>query len=648
MEEEVRIRLQGIDCMECAYRIEESLKKSGFDVSFNVAKSEISVRKKDLEAVRKIIKEVEPEVEFVEDFEGAEEGISRKRVLAIIASLILFSSAFLINYFTPERLLSATLFVSSYLMVGWDVIIRAFRNVVRGRPFDENFLLTLATLGAFIIGEYPEATAVMLFYNVGDFLQGVALNRSRNAIKAILSIKADYANLKVGDGIVKVNPEEVKVGGIIIVRLGEKIPLDGKVISGRSLLDTSALTGESMPLEVKEGDTVLSGMVNLRGLLKVKVEKEYKESTVSKILELIESAASRKARTERFISRFSRYYTPVVILLSLSISLLPPLMFGGDFVEWVYRGLILLVISCPCALVLSIPLTYFGALGRSAREGILVKGSNFLDSLSRLSVIALDKTGTLTEGRFKVVEVVPKNGFSEEDVLRYAAIAESQSNHPLAKAIRNAYLVSSEDVVEDYQEVPGHGVFARIGDDFVMVGNDRMLHTQNVPHDLCEVEGTVAHVVVNGKYAGYIVVSDEIKEGVAEALKDVKSLGVKRLVMLTGDNKYMAKRIAEELNIDDYYADLLPDDKIRVIEELMESEGKEGVVAFVGDGVNDAPVIARADVGIAMGALDSDAAIEIADVVIADDKLTKVPKVIRIARKTKKILWENISLTLGG
>ncbi|MHA1596580.1 MAG: heavy metal translocating P-type ATPase [Candidatus Asgardarchaeia archaeon] len=473
------------------------------------------------------------------------------------------------------------------------------------------------------------------------------MNRSRNAIKAILSIKADYANLKVGDEIVKVNPEEVKVGDIIIVRPGEKIPLDGKVISGRSLLDTSALTGESMPLEVREGDTVLSGMVNLRGLLKVKVEKEYKESTVSKILELIESAASRKAKTERFISRFSYYYTPAVILISLSISLLPPLMFGGDFVEWVYRGLVLLVISCPCALVLSIPLTYFGALGRSAREGILVKGSNFLDSLSRLSVIALDKTGTITEGRFKVVEVVPKNGFSEGDVLRYAAIAESQSNHPLAKAIRNAYLVSSEDVVEDYQEVPGHGVFARIGGDFVMVGNDRMLHSQNVPHDLCEVEGTVAHVVVNGRYAGYIVVSDEIREGVVEALRDVKSLGVKKVVMLTGDNKYMAERIAKRLGIDDYYADLLPEDKVRVVEELMEFEEGGKVVAFVGDGVNDAPVIARADVGIAMGALGSDAAIETADVVIADDKLTKVPKAIRIARKTKRILWENISLTLG-
>ena len=445
--------------------------------------------------------------------------------------------------------------------------------------------------------------------------------------------------------IVKVKSEELKVGDIIIIKPGEKVPIDGIVVEGTSTLDTSALTGESIPRTVKEGEEILSGMMNLSGLLTVRVSKELKESTVSKILELVESASSRKAKTERFITRFARYYTPVVISVATFIAVIPPLLTGDPFSMWLYRALVILVISCPCALVLSIPLGYFSGIGKSARRGILVEGSNYPDILGSATIVAFDKTGTLTKGVFKVAEVVPRNGFTKNEIIELAALAEIYSNHPIAKAIREAYgREISENRVNAYEELAGHGVKASIDGSEVMVGNDRLLHRFDIEHDTCHVRGTVAHVVVNRKYAGYIVISDEVKEDSLEAIKELKRLGMKKIAMVTGDSKDVTGEVAKQPGIDDFYAELLPDDKVKIVEKLM--MGNEKVI-FVGDGINDAPVLARADVGVAMGALGSDAAIETADVVIMDDKPSKLPEGIKISRKTRRIIWQNVILALG-
>ncbi|AEH24585.1 heavy metal translocating P-type ATPase [Pyrococcus yayanosii] len=649
-----KLKLEGLDCASCAYEIEEALKKEGFEFALVNFTTKEAIIEGDVEKAKEIIKKVEPDVEVVEEHgigshgHGHEHGeISRKTVYQIGVSLALFAIGIVMRYYYGiDDAFVFGIFLASYVISGWRVLRSAVVNSLHGNVFDENFLITIATIGAFLIREYPEGVAVMLFYVVGEFFQDLAVDRSRRSIKALLALKAEYANLLRDGDVVRVKPEELKVGDVIIIKPGERVPVDGVIIEGESTVDTSALTGESVPRTVKEGEEILSGMVNLSGVLKVQVTKELSESTISRILELVENASARKAKTEKFITRFAHYYTPAVVGISALIAIVPPLLTGDPFTPWIYRALVILVISCPCALVLSIPLGYFGGIGRAAREGILVKGSNYLDALKEATVVAFDKTGTLTKGVFKVTKIETRNGFSEEEIIKFAALAEAHSNHPIAKAIREAYgeEINEAEIVE-YEEIAGHGVRAKIDGVEVMVGNDRLLHRFNIEHDTCRVKGTVAHVVINGKYAGYIIISDEIKEDAPVAVKELKRLGIKKVVMVTGDNKDVAAEIARHLNLDGFYAELLPEDKVKVIEELeKEADGK---VVFVGDGINDAPVLARADVGVAMGALGSDAAIETADVVIMDDKPSKLPRGIRIARKTQRIVWQNIIFALA-
>ncbi len=649
-----KLKLEGLDCASCAYEIEEALKKEGFEFALVNFATKEAVIEGDVEKAKEIIERVEPGVKVIEKGEhdhdhGHEhgEGGPRRALYFIIPSLMLFGIGVVLRYYyNMDNAFVFGIFTASYLLVGWKVLRSAVVNSIHGNLFDENFLIAVATVGAFLIREYPEGVAVMLFYVVGEFFQDMAVDRSRRSIKALLALKAEYANLLQGDGVVQVKPEELKVGDIILIKPGEKVPVDGVVIEGTSTVDTSALTGESVPRTVKEGEEILSGMLNLSGVLKVKVTKELRESTISRILELVENASARKAKTEKFITRFAHYYTPAVVGLAALVAIIPPLVYGDPFSIWLYRALVLLVISCPCALVLSIPLGYFGGIGRAARDGILVKGSNYLDALHGATVVAFDKTGTLTKGVFKVTKIETRNGFSEEEIIRFAALAEANSSHPIARAIKDAYGGDIKENLMEYEEIAGHGVRAEIDGVEVMVGNDRLLHRFNIEHDTCRVKGTVAHVVINGKYAGYIIISDEIKEDAPLAVKELKRLGVKKVVMVTGDNKDVAAEIARQIGLDGFYAELLPEDKVRVIEEL-EAEKGDGKVVFVGDGINDAPVLARADVGVAMGALGSDAAIETADVVIMDDKPSKLPRGIRIARKTQRIVWQNIIFALG-
>jgi len=640
-----KLKLKGLDCASCAYEIEEALKKEGFEFALVNFATKEAVIEGDVDRAKEIIRKVEPDVEVIEEGDHGEEDF-RKTVYQIGVSLVLFAVGMIMRYhYGIEGTFVLGIFLASYLVSGWKILRSAIINSLHGNVFDENFLIAIATVGAFLIEEYPEGVAVMLFYVVGEFFQDIAVDRSRRSIKALLALKAEHANLLRNGKVVRVKPEELKVGDTILVKPGEKVPVDGVVIEGESTVDTSALTGESVPRTVREGEEILSGMVNLSGVLRVRVTRGLGDSTVSRILELVENASARKAKTERFITRFARYYTPAVVGIAALIATVPPLITGDPFSTWVYRALVLLVISCPCALVLSIPLGYFGGIGKAAREGILVKGSNYLDALKDASIVAFDKTGTLTKGVFKVTKVETRNGFSEEEIIRFAALAEAHSNHPIARAIREAYgkEINEAETVE-YEEIAGHGVRARIDGIEVMVGNDRLLHRFNIEHDTCRVRGTVAHVVIGGKYAGYIIISDEIKDDAPKAVKELKRLGVKKVVMVTGDSWEVAEEIARRLDLDGFYAELLPEDKVGVIEELEKGDGK---VVFVGDGINDAPVLTRADVGVAMGALGSDAAIETADVVIMDDKPSKLPRGIRIARKTQRIVWQNIVFALG-
>jgi Cd2+/Zn2+-exporting ATPase len=553
-----------------------------------------------------------------------------------------------------------SLFLLSYFIIARDIVWKALKNTVRGRVFDENFLLTVATAGAFAIREFPEAVAVMLFFKIGEIFQDIALDRSRKSISSLMDIKPDYANLKTDGKTKKVSPYQVKVGDLIVVKPGEKVPLDGIVVEGSSTVDTSALTGESIPKEFKKDDEILSGMINKTGVLTIRVSKEFTESTVSKILELVEHASAKKAPTEKFITRFARYYTPTVVFSAILLAVVPVLMYKipafsflfshqETFSEWIYRALVFLVISCPCALVISIPLGFFGGIGASAKRGILVKGSNYLEGLNHLHTVVWDKTGTLTEGVFKVTKVVPANNFSEEVILRLAAEAESHSNHPIARSIFEAYgREIDESTIESYEELSGYGVKARVEGHEVLVGNDKLLHRENIEHDGCKVEGTVVHVVVDRKYTGYIVISDEVKEDAKEAITNLRNIGVRKQVMLTGDSREVAERISEELGLDEYYAELLPHEKVEKVEELLKRKCHEKCkLAFVGDGINDAPVLARSDIGVAMGALGSDAAIEAADVVLMTDEPSKLYEAAQVAGKTQRIVWENIFLSLG-
>ena len=576
----------------------------------------------------------------------------KKELTPIILVIILFGLGLIFEeqiHATPYSLGEYLIFIPAYLLSGWKVLTSAGRSILRGRLFDENFLMTIATLGALAIHQLPEAVAVMLFFRVGELFQEYSVGRSRRSIKSLLEIRPDYANLKVGGEVKRVAPTKVKVGELIVVKPGEKIPLDGEVIQGSSMVDTSSLTGESVPRPIEVGKTGLAGTINQTGVLTIRVTKLFAESSIARILDLVENARSKKSETEKFITRLARYYTPVVVVISLLIALLPPLIIPEATPEqWIYRALILLVISCPCGLVISIPLGYFGGVGGAAKRGILVKGSIFLDALNSVKTVVFDKTGTLTQGRFKVREVFPYNGFKQAEILQLAAAVESHSNHPLAQSIRDACGDKFESIeVTHSQEIAGYGIRAQVNDKTVIVGNDRLLARENIDYDTCQVEGTVVHLAVNRQYGGYILIADEVKPDAIEAIHALKKLGVEQVMMLTGDNQKVADKIASQLNLDAYQAELLPEGKVSAIEEIIHQTGKGEKVAFVGDGINDAPVIARADVGMAMGGLGSDAAIETADVVLMTDAPSQVAEAIQVARKTHKIVWQNIGLALG-
>ncbi|KPJ84823.1 MAG: metal-transporting ATPase [Spirochaetes bacterium DG_61] len=597
------------------------------------------------------IREINPEVSLTEvNGNHEEKPLNRKRELFILTiSAVLLGVGILFREELTETPLSSgkyCIFLASYLLSGWRVLARAVRNILHGKIFDEHFLMTVATVGAFAIGELPEAAGVMIFFQIGELLQDLSLSRSRKSIRALLDVRPSVAHLKGSDGIRDVVPESVDIGATILVRPGEKVPLDGRVIEGSSQLDTSPLTGEPVPKMVSAEDDVFAGMINKSGLLTVKVNRKYSDSSIARILYLVEKSTQKKAKSERFISRFARYYTPVVVGISAALAVIPPLLIpGATFSDWIYRALVLLVISCPCALVISIPLGFFGGIGRASRRGILIKGSNHLDALNSVDTVVFDKTGTLTKGVFRVSSVVPSGAWNDEELLEWAAAAESHSDHPIAKSIAEACgkKVNTEDIKE-YREIPGSGIRALVKNREVYVGNDRLLHDLDIPHEQCHVEGTVVHVVVDSEYAGYIVISDELKEESLRAVKELRKLGINTIGMLTGDNSYAAGHIAQKLGIDFTAADLLPEDKVQELERIME-RGKK--TAFIGDGINDAPVIARADIGIAVGHLGSDAAIETADIVLMEGSPMQVVEAIRIARKTRTIVLQNIVLAFA-
>lgn len=653
-----KYKLKNLDCASCATKIEGSLTKLE-EVKFvtvNFANSTLTIDTDNFEKVKSKIKEIEPDVEILDPDKvkttvtAKDLAENRVAIIKAISGLVLLIAGIIFEdkfHTSTFRIFEYVIFLLAYLIVGWNVIISAIKNIIRGQVFNEHFLMSIATLGAFAIHEMPEAVAVMLFYVVGELFQDIAINRSRRSIKSLLEIKPDYANLSVNGDTTRVSAESIKVGDTIIVKAGEKIPLDGEVIEGNSFVDTSALTGESVPRKVKGKDAVLSGMINLSGLLTIKVTKLFSESSVSKILELVENASSKKAETEKFITTFAKYYTPVVVIGALLLAILPPLLFSGQtFSDWIYRALVVLVISCPCALVISIPLGYFGGIGSASRKGILVKGSNFLDALTQVKAVVFDKTGTLTKGEFKVSEIVTSNGFSKEEILEFAAYAEANSNHPVAKSISEAYGKKTDNTrIKQVEELSGHGIKAVIDKKKVLTGNDKLLHKENIDHPVCNVESTVVHVSLDNVYAGHIIISDLLKDGALEAIEALKAKNI-QTVMLTGDNNFAAASFAKKLQIGRYYSELLPEDKVMHIENLIK-ENKGGKIAFVGDGINDAPVLARADIGIAMGALGSDAAIEIADVVLMTDSPSKVVTAIDIAYRTRKIVWQNIAFAMG-
>lgn len=658
-----KYQLKNIDCASCAAKIENGLKKLE-DVKFvsvDFATSTLHIETDDIDKIKIKIKEIEPEVEVilpssVEPFaktsftvrELIENKYTIIKIVLVIALLIFGMAYENLIHNTQFKWAEYFVFITAYLISGWKIILKAAKNIFKGKIFDENFLMTIATIGAFALDEMAEGVAVMLFYVVGEMFQDIAVNRSRKSIKALLEIKPDYANLKTNAETKKVSPESVKVGEHIIVKAGEKIPLDGEIIEGNSFVETSALTGESVPRKVREKDNVLAGMINQSGLLTIKVTKLFNESSISKILELVENATSKKAQTEKFITTFARYYTPVVVFGALLLAVIPPLFFAEQtFDDWIYRALVVLVISCPCALVISIPLGYFGGIGAASRRGILVKGSNYLDALTKVKKVVFDKTGTLTKGEFKVSEITTANGFSKEVILEYAAYSEAHSNHPIAKSILEAYCKALDNTrIKNVNEISGYGISAVVDEKEISIGNDKLLHKENIEHEVCNVEGTVVHVVVNKKYAGYIIISDRIKDDAIETVSSLKQKGI-NTVMLTGDNKSTAEVYAEKLGIKEYYYELLPENKVEYIEKLINQSNKGDNVAFVGDGINDAPVIARADVGIAMGALGSDAAVETADVVLMTDSPMLVVHSIEIAKRTRMIVWQNIFFAMG-
>ena len=672
---ECMLSIEGLDCPNCAAKVErkintlEGIKEATVDFlgkKIVVLADEISENEL-VELIQTEVDKIEDGVKvFIPKVQAGESSSEEEDTGKIKKKLLIGGVLFVLGIFVPKTLFIPKLavFLVSYLVIGGDVLLSAFKNILNGQVFDENFLMAIATIGAFVIGEYPEGVAVMLFYQLGELLQGIAVNNSRKSIVSLMDIRPDYANIKVGEGIKKVSPEEIKVGEIIVVKPGEKVPLDGKIVKGASTFDTSALTGESLPREAKAGDDVLSGFINKNGLIEIQVAKVFSESTVSKILYLMENAGSKKSKTENFITKFARYYTPAVVITALIVAIFPPLLIqGATFSDWIYRALIFLVVSCPCALVISIPLGFFGGIGGASRHGILIKGTNYLEVLNDLESVVMDKTGTLTKGIFKVTEVNAENNIKINNfennkteltkllLLKYAAHIEKFSNHPIAQSIVAEYENSAskvdENVVKDFEEISGFGIKVNINNHQFLAGNSKLMNLENITFDKKENLGTAIYLAADGKYIGNILISDEVKEDSARAIKGMKENGVKEIVMLTGDNEAIGKNIAEKLGIDKVFTELLPNEKVEKLEEIYKTKSEKGKVAFVGDGINDAPVLARADLGIAMGGAGSDAAIEAADVVIMNDEPSKIVTAIKIAKKTKEMVWQNITVAFA-
>ena len=566
----------------------------------------------------------------------------KKRGIKIIISAILFVLALVITF--SNEWINNGLFIISYLVVGFEILKKAVRNIFRGKVFDENFLMAVATIGAFAIGEFPEAVAVMLFYQVGELFQSYAVDKSRKSIASLMDIRPDYANIEKDGKIEKVDPDEVKIGDIIIVKTGEKIPLDGVVVEGRSSLDTMALTGESVPRVVKTEDEVLSGCINKDGLLKIRVTKEFGESTVSRILDLVENASSKKSKSENFITKFAKYYTPTVVIIAVLLAFIPPIILKdfSTFSVWLYRALSFLVVSCPCALVISIPLSFFGGIGGASKMGILIKGSNYLEALANTETVVFDKTGTLTEGIFEVQDIYAE-GIEKDELLRIVAHAENYSNHPIAKSVKKAYNKEiDEKIIKNPQELSGKGIWAKIDEKDILVGNEKLMLEEKIDFKKCDEVGTILYVAIDKKYVGYVLIADKIKQDSPKTIRELKAMNIKETVMLTGDKKEVGEYVAKKLNMDKVYTELLPDGKVEKVEELLKQKSEKGKLVFVGDGINDAPVLTISDIGVAMGGLGSDAAIEAADIVIMTDETSKISKAINLSKKTMRIVRENI------
>lgn len=690
----LKLSLNGLDCANCAGKIEKAVSEfkevseASLNFSFKllIIKYDSNIDEKDIIAkITKVVKDLEPEVD-VEKYslssnknvrannksvctDGScdghahdhhehnhnnkkptqdEDGNKFIRFLKENYRLVIGIILFIIGMILDEN---AIILIISYAFVGIEVLLSAVRNICKGKVFDENFLMSIATLGAIAIGQYPEGVAVMVFYEIGEMFQSYAVNRSRKSISELMDIKAEYANLVKGDTTEKVLPEEVKIDDIIMIKPGERVPLDGVIVSGDTSVDSSALTGESMPVNKRIGDEILAGCINNTNVIEVKVTHEFEESTVARILELVQNASSKKASTEKFITKFARYYTPIVVICALALAIIPSVFIqGSNPNEWIYRALIFLVVSCPCALVISVPLGLFAGIGGASKKGILVKGGNYLESLKDIDTVVFDKTGTLTKGAFKVTQI-NNVGISKSELLKYAAICERYSNHPIAKSILEEYNASNNSDVEEikidnHEEVSGKGVITQIQDKKILAGNSKLMSSNGIVVPKDEYIGTVVYVAVNNEYKGSIIISDEVKSDSKEAIRELKALGVNKVVMLTGDSKKVANAVASELGIENVYSELLPGDKVEKVEALLKEERK-GKLAFVGDGINDAPVLARADVGVAMGGIGSDAAIEAADVVLMKDEPTALANAIKIGRKTNKILWQNIIFALG-
>ena len=654
--EELQLTLEGLNCANCARKIEEKVGKmegvKESNLNFTTTTLNVKLERKVKEEhaineIKKIVEALEPHVKVEKKVSG-KTNVQRAK-FEVKPTLIIGTILYLIAVIGDfQGTLGLILFGASYLLIGGEVVLTAIKNIAKGQVFDENFLMTVATIGAFTINQYPEAVAVMLFYEIGETIQGYAVNKSRSSISSLMDIRADYANIIINGKEKKVSPETVKVEDVILVKPGEKVPLDGVVIEGESFIDTSALTGESVPRKIVPNDEILSGGINTSGLLKVKVTKKFGESTVSRILEMVENAASKKADTEKFITKFAKVYTPIVVVLAILIAVIPSIFIKDAlFSTWLYRALVFLVVSCPCALVVSVPLGFFAGIGGASKKGVLVKGSNYLELLKDLETVVFDKTGTLTEGVFSVTEI-NTNGIDKEKLIEVAAMAESFSNHPIAISIIKEYGKEiDKEVIKEYKEISGHGIKAVINNEEVLVGNSKLMNEFNILYNEVDSIGTVVDCAINGEFKGSIVISDKIKENAVEALINLKKAGVKKTVMLTGDNKKTAYKVGEKINIDEVHSELLPLDKVREVEELLKRSNKNGKLAFVGDGVNDAPVLARADIGIAMGGIGSDAAIEAADIVLMKDDINALVDAINVSKKTNKILWQNIVFALG-